>query len=96
MPTSGVLGTSWTEADFDDAGWSAGATGVGFGADYVDLVGIGLHRYQRKSDTTYVSLGLTAVREALADAGISCVTVKCMGQLPPSYMDFTLSRGHAD
>jgi len=32
----------------------------------------------------------------MEDAGISCVKVKCMGQLPPSYVDFTLSRGHAD
>ncbi len=36
----------------------------------VYVVGIGLHRYQRLSDTTYVELGLTAVREALADARI--------------------------
>jgi ferredoxin/coenzyme F420-reducing hydrogenase delta subunit len=32
----------------------------------------------------------------MEDAGISCVKVKCMGQLPPSYVDFSLSRGHAD
>jgi acetyl-CoA acetyltransferase len=36
----------------------------------VYVVGIGLHRYQRMSDTTYVDLGLTAVRAALADAKI--------------------------
>ena len=36
----------------------------------VYVVGIGLHRYQRLSETTYVDLGLTAVREALADANI--------------------------
>jgi len=36
----------------------------------VRAVGIGLHRYQRMSETPFVSLGLTAVREALADAGI--------------------------
>ncbi len=35
------------------------------------VVGIGLHRYQHKTDTTYVQLGLTAVRAALADAGIT-------------------------
>ena len=40
------------------------------------VVGIGMHRYQRKSDTTYVSLGLTAVREALADAGIAWTDVE--------------------
>jgi acetyl-CoA acetyltransferase len=34
----------------------------------VYVVGIGLHRYQYLSDTPYVTLGLTAVREALTDA----------------------------
>lgn len=37
----------------------------------VYVVGIGMHRYQRPSDQSYVELGLAAVREALADAGIS-------------------------
>ena len=37
----------------------------------VYVVGIGLHRYQRRSDTTYVELGLTAARSALSDAGIT-------------------------
>ncbi|HKF30439.1 MAG TPA: thiolase family protein [Candidatus Binataceae bacterium] len=36
----------------------------------VYVVGVGLHRYQRLSETTYVDLGLTAVRAALADARI--------------------------
>ena len=36
----------------------------------VYVVGIGLHKYQRLSDTTFVTLGLTAVREALSDARI--------------------------
>ncbi|MFT7600035.1 MAG: acetyl-CoA acetyltransferase [Acidimicrobiales bacterium] len=40
------------------------------------VVGIGLHRYQRKSATTYVELGLTAVREALSDAGIGWTDVE--------------------
>lgn len=35
----------------------------------VFVVGIGLHRYRRLSDTPYVVLGLTAIREALDDAG---------------------------
>ena len=42
----------------------------------VYVVGIGFHRYQRKSDTTYVQLGLTAAREALADAGIAWTDVE--------------------
>lgn len=32
----------------------------------------------------------------LEKAGVGIVKVNCMGQLPPSYVDFTLSRGHAD
>jgi acetyl-CoA acetyltransferase len=37
----------------------------------VYVVGIGLHRYQSLSDTSYVELGLVAVRAALADAGVA-------------------------
>ena len=32
----------------------------------------------------------------LEKAGINVVKVNCMGQLPPSYVDFALSRGHAE
>lgn len=34
--------------------------------------------------------------EEIKFAGLPVVTVQCMGQLPPSYIDFTLSRGYAD
>ncbi len=37
----------------------------------VYVAGIGFHRYQFASATTYVDLGLTAVRAALADAGLA-------------------------
>lgn len=37
----------------------------------VYVVGVGMHRYQRASETPYVALGLTAVREAVADAQIA-------------------------
>jgi acetyl-CoA acetyltransferase len=37
----------------------------------VYVVGIGLHRYQAPSETPYTVLGVTAVRDALADAGIA-------------------------
>ncbi len=37
----------------------------------VNVVGIGLHPYVRQSERTYVTMGLTAVREALADAGLA-------------------------
>ena len=36
----------------------------------VYVVGIGYHPYQFASETTYVTLGLRAIREALTDAGI--------------------------
>jgi acetyl-CoA acetyltransferase len=36
----------------------------------VHVVGIGLHRYQKPSETTFVELGLTAVRAALTDASL--------------------------
>jgi acetyl-CoA acetyltransferase len=36
----------------------------------VYAVGIGLHRYQHASEVSYVTIGLTAVRAALADADI--------------------------
>jgi len=36
----------------------------------VYVVGVGLHRYQRLSETPYVTLGLTAVRQALGDAAV--------------------------
>jgi acetyl-CoA acetyltransferase len=36
----------------------------------VYVIGIGCHRYQYETDTSYVELGLTAIRAALADAKI--------------------------
>ncbi len=37
----------------------------------VFVVGIGLHPYVHKSDINYLTMGLTAVRDAVADAGIT-------------------------
>jgi acetyl-CoA acetyltransferase len=37
----------------------------------VYVIGVGNHRYQRRSATSYVELGLAAVRAALADAGVA-------------------------
>ena len=37
----------------------------------VHVAGIGLHRYQRRSDASFAELGVAAVRQALDDAGIS-------------------------
>lgn len=42
----------------------------------VYVVGIGLHRYQFLSNTTYIDLGLTAVRAAIDDAGIEWPAVE--------------------
>jgi len=42
----------------------------------VYVVGIGLHKYQASSETPYVHLGLTAIREALGDAGIGFSAVE--------------------
>jgi acetyl-CoA acetyltransferase len=42
----------------------------------VYVVGIGFHRYQFISETPYVELGLTAVRAALADAGLTWPAVE--------------------
>src|ERR1700678_745476 len=42
----------------------------------VYVAGIGFHRYQFVSDTPYVDLGLTAVRAALADAGLPWIAVE--------------------
>lgn len=39
------------------------------------VVGIGLSRYQKPSETSFVDLGLAAVRSAVADAGISWAAV---------------------
>lgn len=42
----------------------------------VYVVGVGTHRYQKLTDTPYVALGLHAVREALADAGLDWAAVE--------------------
>lgn len=42
----------------------------------VFIAGIGLHPYQFPSETPYTALGLTAVRAALADAGLSWPAVQ--------------------
>ncbi len=41
----------------------------------VHVVGIGLHRYSKPSETSFVELGLTAVRAALADAALPWTAV---------------------
>jgi acetyl-CoA acetyltransferase len=42
----------------------------------VRVVGVGLHPYQRPSDTPYTALGVHAVRQALADAGLEWTEVE--------------------
>ncbi|HEY5858628.1 MAG TPA: thiolase family protein [Aldersonia sp.] len=41
----------------------------------VYVVGIGLYPYQRPSETTYVTMGVTAIRASLLDAGIAWADV---------------------
>ncbi len=43
---------------------------TGLGNRDLWVIGVGLHPYQKPSDTPYPQLGVTAVREALADAGL--------------------------
>lgn len=56
----------------------------------VHVIGVGNHRYQKATETPYVALGLTAVRGALADAGIAWTDVEsayhanCMLGLSPT------------
>jgi acetyl-CoA acetyltransferase len=42
----------------------------------VYVIGVGWHRYQFLSNTTYIDLGLTAVRQALKDAGLAWPAVE--------------------
>lgn len=42
----------------------------------VHVAGIGLHPYQYPTETSYIALGLHAVREALADAGVAWPSVE--------------------
>jgi len=53
---------------------------------------------QNKSSPHVIVFGCRDDRQLkdLDAAGISYVKVNCMGQLPPSFVDFALSRGHAD
>lgn len=43
---------------------------IGASPRTVWVIGVGLHPYQKPSDTPYTQLGVTAVRAALADAGL--------------------------
>ncbi|WP_228389392.1 thiolase family protein [Cumulibacter manganitolerans] len=42
----------------------------------VYVVGVGLHRYQRATETSFVDLALSAIRAALTDAGIAWTEVE--------------------
>jgi acetyl-CoA acetyltransferase len=42
----------------------------------VYVIGIGWHRYQHESETSYVQLGLTAIRSALTDARLDWLAVE--------------------
>ena len=59
VPTDGSLGTTWTTASFSDAGWSSGATGIGF-ANLSS--GFAVWRYQSN-----VSVGSLATAQSVID-----------------------------
>lgn len=42
----------------------------------VYVIGVGMHRYQFASETPYIEMGLTALRGALADAGIEFPSIE--------------------
>jgi ferredoxin/coenzyme F420-reducing hydrogenase delta subunit len=59
-----------------------------------DIIEVG-----KKEESPHVIVFACRDDQQLRDAekaGLSIVNVNCMGQLPPSFVDFTLSRGHAD
>jgi hypothetical protein len=45
IPQDGALGTNWTGASFDDAGWLAGNTGIGFSSALTNTGSGGLYAY---------------------------------------------------
>jgi len=51
IPTDGSLGLSWTEPGFDDSGWLAGVTGVGY--DYGGLIGLDVGAMRNNNQSVY-------------------------------------------
>ena len=54
IPANGSLGLSWAGVAFDDAGWTAGKTGVGY--DYPGLVQLDVAAMKNVNQTVYVRI----------------------------------------
>ena len=57
IPSNGGLAETWTAIDFNDNGWTAGATGIGYdtGSDYDPLIGADVRGAMRnQSSTAYI------------------------------------------
>ena len=57
VPTSGSLGLTWTQPDFDDSDWLAGTTGVGYDQtpDYLPYIGLNVEtELYDKNQSVYV------------------------------------------
>ncbi|CAN5175421.1 hypothetical protein BH23VER1_BH23VER1_09750 [soil metagenome] len=68
VPTDGTLGASWTQPGFDDSGWLAGTTGVGYerNSGYEDFIGIDVEAQMFGSHTSVylrVPFSVTGVDE---------------------------------
>ena len=60
VPADGSLGTSWYATSFDDSGWTAGKSAVGYGPGYGDVVGLDIESLLRGRGTSaYVRIPFT-------------------------------------
>ncbi len=70
VPPTNALGTNWIKADFDDAAWATGPTGLGFDAKatptYLDLIQTDLRAVlERLASSLYVRIAFQAAEEDL-------------------------------
>ena len=71
VPASGALGTTWTQAAFNDAAWTRGATGIGFdtGPDYGGLIGLDIESAMLgKNASAYLRHPFTVADAATVDS----------------------------
>ena len=54
IPLDGAFGLNWTQTTFDDAGWPAGTTGVGY--DYAGLIGLDVVPMYATNQTLYIRI----------------------------------------
>lgn len=69
VPNNDALGTTWTTANFNDAAWSTGLTGVGFGSNFAGLVGKNVQSaMQNVNSSIYVRVPFEVGSLAAVDA----------------------------